>query len=592
MDYLKYENYSIFETIASLEKKIKDINNIINSGNINEIKLLELNREINRLNNQLEYKANANEVRKKNVELNLNDFDEESRSAIAGADFNLNYVLGDKNVKSNNIDFLNVNLNHLSENCFIDGELPPITKSTVGFNISQKSQKDWLNGTAMGCYFKFPMTMFTKGENVKFEYELVDDNNCFSNVGYWVFYGSNTSPVEIEPRVSGAKTNKYAATFTIKDTTQEYIYINVFLSNVAKDMYNYSIKNVKVTRISSNKVIKCDNISGFLNSKPEDEINYTNIIAVDDAPDFSKIKLATNKTIEKISTKNNKVTLTGNDIAIQFPFNDEYDLKVILGLTCANNVMNFKKIYKVNKSTGQETLTDSYGTDWLAPIIVGAKNNADGDRPNGTGYYCSGNHDYNNADTGASKNARTTNIKFYIDGKKQESYDSNAEKVKITWDTFIQGYNTEKEDGTGREIIKEHYIVEFSDGKFNIENEITALEDVVIRDYYGMQSSCPNMFSDKVHFEIETHNGVMPINDSNPHKLNISTATMFKGNDRLEMYLDRNYGLGKFPSSSVDFSCFTSTWNKLYYVLVKNKPLELTQNNKVGWRGYYRFYSI
>ena len=253
---------------------------------------------------------------------------------------------------------------------------------------------------------------------------------------------------------------------------------------------------------------------------------------------------------------------------------------------------NFKKFYKVDKNTGVETLTDSYGTDWFGPIIVGAVNNINGDRPSGTGYFCSGNHDYNNADTGASKNARCTNVKFYIDGKKQIQYDGNCDNVKISWDTYIQGYNTQKVDGTGREILKEHYEVNYKDGKFDIINEINALEDVIIKDYYGFQSSCPSIFADKIHFEIDTHLGMLPITDSNPHKTNISTVTCIKGNDRMEMYLDRNYGLGKYNSNIYDYDCFTSVWNKVYFLLVKGKDLSLTQNNKIGWRGYYRFYSV
>ena len=602
------KSYTLLEYLVALENKLEELKKYVDE--YDGIQLGNIENQINNLyefktsitntvesNNtnlllQLEQKADENEVRKKNDELTLNDFDEASRSAITGGDYNLNYVLGERNVKSKNIDFLNVNLNHLSENCFNEGELPSISKKVIGFDISQKSQEGWLNGTAMGCYFKFPMTMFSKGEIVRFEYELEDTNNCFSNVGHWILYGNETGIVEIETRVSAPKVTKYSAEFNIKDTTQSHIYVNVFLTNVAKDWYNYSIKNAKITRLTSKEVIECNTIGGFLNSKDSDEITYTNIESAVEEPDFSKLKLVTNKTLEKIITKPNKVVLNGTDITIQFPFNDSYELKVMIGQTCANNVMNFKKIYKVDTKTGVETLTDSYGTDWLAPIIVGSINNADGDRPYGSGYYCSGNHDFNNGDTGSSKNARCENIKFYIDGKRQTQYNGNCENVKITWDTYIQGYNTQKADGTGREIIKEHYIIEFHDGKFNVENEINALEDIIIKDYYGLQCSCPSIFADKVHFEIDNHLGMFPITDSNPHKKNISTVTCIKGDDRLEMYLDRNYGLGKYGSNAHDYDCFTTVWNKIYFVLVKGKDLTITQGNKVGWRGYYRFYSV
>lgn len=52
MDYMKYENYSIFDCIASLEKQIKDIANKVNNGGTG-IDLIELRSQINNLKTQV-----------------------------------------------------------------------------------------------------------------------------------------------------------------------------------------------------------------------------------------------------------------------------------------------------------------------------------------------------------------------------------------------------------------------------------------------------------------------------------------------------------------------------------------------------------
>lgn len=87
------------------ETLLKDINDKVDDfkNEVNE----ELEQNMNKINEQFNTKANDNEVVKKGY-ANLNDFDEESRLAIAGGDFSLNYVLGKDNVKTENINQNNV----------------------------------------------------------------------------------------------------------------------------------------------------------------------------------------------------------------------------------------------------------------------------------------------------------------------------------------------------------------------------------------------------------------------------------------------------------------------------------------------------
>lgn len=77
---------------------------VISTEKLNKIENV-LDHNVNKTrehDTQIKDKANKDEVVKKGY-ANLNDFDEESRLAIAGGDFNLNYVLGEDNVKTKNI---------------------------------------------------------------------------------------------------------------------------------------------------------------------------------------------------------------------------------------------------------------------------------------------------------------------------------------------------------------------------------------------------------------------------------------------------------------------------------------------------------
>lgn len=93
-------NTKKFEEISS---QFKDIaKKTITTEERNKLTNLE-NYDDTSIKNKLNEKADKNEVRYKNVELNLNDFDESSRSALTGSDYNLNYVFGIQSVKTSNV---------------------------------------------------------------------------------------------------------------------------------------------------------------------------------------------------------------------------------------------------------------------------------------------------------------------------------------------------------------------------------------------------------------------------------------------------------------------------------------------------------
>ena len=132
-----------------------------------------------------------------------------------------------------------------------------------------------------------------------------------------------------------------------------------------------------------------------------------------------------------------------------------------------------------------ETLMTN-GTDWHAPFIVRATENADGDDV-GSAYFTGGNHQYNNQGSGSSATARSVSLRFFVDGREVVSDKGYANKIEIRWVNNVQGYNTRKADGTGREILQERHRLIFDGIEWTETIELEPLETVFMERWYGLQ---------------------------------------------------------------------------------------------------------
>jgi len=146
------------------------------------------------------------------------------------------------------------------------------------------------------------------------------------------------------------------------------------------------------------------------------------------------------------------------------------------------------------------TIISQKGTDWISPYILYAVNDADGDFSKAEhSYFTGGFHGYANASSGVSPTARCIEVKVYCDGKEiADNEICDCKTVKLVWKNLIQASNTEKEDGSGREVIEEVISCTLDWHKIlDVTIETIALEDVEITHHYGLQ--CSNMdFKGKV----------------------------------------------------------------------------------------------
>lgn len=242
---------------------------------------------------------------------------------------------------------------------------------------------------------------------------------------------------------------------------------------------------------------------------------------------------------------------------------------------------DFKKI----TAEGRAKYTGS--SDMHSPFTIKAVNNIDGDDV-ANHNYTGGNHNYGNTGT-TDYTATGRNISFdlYADGELLSDGDFGlATTIMIEWVNRVQGYNTRKSDGSGREIIEERHTIVFDGVNWVSTVELEPLEDVVIENYYGYQ--CPVSNYPNIHMIGADYKKEFVY--SSPHDSGNNTPNMYvacSSDDRLEMEVDRSYDIGKgsYYSGTQGFRTISS--GKGYTFLIGN--LSADEGDIYGARGIYRF---
>lgn len=282
-----------------------------------------------------------------------------------------------------------------------------------------------------------------------------------------------------------------------------------------------------------------------------------------------------------------------NDINIISKYNDKTDIKVNLNNTGNNNIFNFAGIYLIPNSNdiiSKDLLAginiESIGSDWIGPHRVFAIKNINGDMPfskNFTG----GNHAYDGAHKG-TVTGRTSIVQLYIDGIKCDNISRYGNYADIYWTNYVQATNTKKEDGLGREVLKESFHIHFSGDKYEIDAKINFLEDLIWETYYGLQ--CTNgAWQGSIFYHNSNNdkwNEATTSCDSNGKDCDI--VTLFKNSNWLDIGLDCIYGIGNRNLLSKGNGAFTAVYSKTYFNLVNSAIMK--KDDEVLYRGYYRFY--
>ena len=255
-----------------------------------------------------------------------------------------------------------------------------------------------------------------------------------------------------------------------------------------------------------------------------------------------------------------------------------------------NNIFDIDSFGLVENTTGTVIEKAPHGYiigssgDWHAPFIVRAVNNADGDAISSK-HFTGGNHDYTNSESGSTATGRTTSLKFFADGR--QCWGSGyANHIRIEWANRVQGYNTKKADGSGREILEERHVLTFDGYKWESYVELEPLEDIVIETYYGLQCNIPLNTFPYIRY-IDGGNRAKIANGSDNHCANHDAGTVqaYGNLYRLIMEIDTTFDLGKREFYPYEDALFNRSYGKAYANIIKDT--EMKAGEVYALRGSY-----
>ena len=292
-----------------------------------------------------------------------------------------------------------------------------------------------------------------------------------------------------------------------------------------------------------------------------------------------------------------------NVAEITYKYDKTHDMMITMKNKGPNNLFDFLQRMKVPNGTHTVSSSKSgsvvatNGTDFFGPYVMWAANNATGDMPESSNF-TGGNHGYDGSGNIENNTATGRQISFdvKVDGRtiSEDNFNGYANYVDIYWTNRIQATNTTILEGGGREVLEEKHHLHFDGVRFVVTNEITALEDVDIRTYYGLQASTSGLTSGKYIFKggrgfVEKIDVGVPA--SSPDETTESIL-YDNGTDKMELGIYKNHGLSYFENNkTTTSSCFT-TGGKAYFNFIradKSDPVRMPGNHTAYFKGYYEF---
>lgn len=249
----------------------------------------------------------------------------------------------------------------------------------------------------------------------------------------------------------------------------------------------------------------------------------------------------------------------------------ESNLYVKIGVGGGNGLVDFREFF-----VDDIKILNTNNFDRHSPFIIGAEENIDGDQPT-VEYFTGGNHQYNNSGSGSTPTARCTDIRFIADGKTLSANESGiCSKMVIKWVNYVQGYNTSKADGSGREVLKEEHTLVFNGMCFESYVNIIPLENVYIKRWYGFQYGRTNTIYPNIRYIGATNRAVLypSQNDTDCGDSKTLIAEAFGENHKLTITIDGEYDVGDRSMIGSQKSMFTSkSGNKGYSYMMYYKHI-------------------
>lgn len=296
------------------------------------------------------------------------------------------------------------------------------------------------------------------------------------------------------------------------------------------------------------------------------------------------------------------IDFSASKLIVSYKYTNDTDCQVVFAIGGGNNLMDIRGIYMYENPNAPIVNELSFDNIWIymngdnfAPFQIRANSNIDGDNKNNDGsykiFFTGGNHQYNNTGTGSTSTAHCQNIKFFIDNYEvKHDKKGYANKLKLTWENLVQGYNTTKADGTGRAILKERHSVIFDGISFYCHTELIPLEDITCDRWYGYQLIHSDKYNkcqyvDGTNREVYDRNANTKCGDKKAKKLRIF-------NDSTEDCADvelSDFDIGNRDLFNGDNGIFNTDYGKAYFNIINGSKV-LNKNNVYTLDATYTFH--
>ena len=289
----------------------------------------------------------------------------------------------------------------------------------------------------------------------------------------------------------------------------------------------------------------------------------------------------------------------GNGVTLISKYDASHDVAISIKKKGGNNLFDFYSIGLIpnqNKAISQDTTGISYlissSGDWHAPFVVKASANGDGDNPTSK-YFTGGNHQYNNQSSGSTPTARTSVLKFFADKMEVTSGSGSCSEFEMVWTNLVQGYNTTKADGSGREILQENHRMIFDGTLFDDFVDLIPLEDVIMETWYGYQWTFSPYKYTRYIGATSSHRALYDASSANSSSGG-KTCCFVRGygtTDEIRIGIDADYDLGDhkfFTNAGGTGAIFTQTYGKGYFFVIDGDQ-EMGNGNIYSLHGSYQF---
>ena len=602
IDDAAIESSNEFKALTTSLSKLEEWNGYFEetSGKIEEKYTERLNKFDEQFNTIINEKAEKKELEATNnrisniVANNVNgEKDVELADARTGADGKVYVALKDRLDNENLTKINKLIINNIVVNSNLDGQ--------TGWNFllangSISNNECVFTATARyGAFYQFS----PKNPIIGHKYYISAMVKATSNKVSLDFYNSSTGMNFIRINHSGSGNYERLST------------VQIVNSNVSSRYRVLDDRESEWDTISCKEFVLVDLTEMFGVGNEPSLVEFEELIYKNSGSYFVENNLITNAFVselfpKKVQEKQKYPILlykNNNDLTVAWKYNNLKDIRLHIEPIGANGLYQVGRIAFVDNNLDyvtddfklNETLYQAGVTDWIAPYIMKAINNADGDKINSDYNFVGGAHSYENTSLGVPT-ARLLDIQIKIDGNNISSNGVYyAHKINVICTNRIQGNNTKKKDGTGREILEEEVTFTITQGVIDIENKIKPLEEIRIDRYYGLQAYTQKYKSDggTVYYVNGKSNTIYPLGVSD-------SGTLADGSSCRKMIVstnEHNFSLelsdigltNKRLINDTDKLAFWSG-DKLYFQVI-SKHTDLQLGDMLYLHGTYRFSS-